>query len=34
MAIVWLRLYEITGAREWHEPVRPALHVLTSGCLG
>jgi len=30
MANVWLRLYEITGARVWLEPVRPVLRVLTS----
>ena len=30
MANVWLRLYEITGARVWLEPVRPVLRALTS----
>jgi hypothetical protein len=31
MANVWLRLYEITGAHRWLEPVGPALRVLESG---
>ena len=30
MANVWLRLYEITGARVWLEPVRPVLRALAS----
>lgn len=30
MVNIWLRLFEITGASEWLEPVRPALDVLAS----
>jgi hypothetical protein len=30
MVNVWLRLFEITGARQWLEPVRPALGLLAS----
>jgi len=30
MVNIWLRLFEITGASQWLEPVRPALDVLAS----
>jgi len=30
MVNIWLRLFEITGATQWLEPVRPALGFLTS----